>query len=177
MARTNKKGGNTAGLKGWSGFQVNRSMDNTSKSDGRAGSSAFQKDSWWKKAVGKVTQKAKDFKQEISDKSVNLGSVFGGSAEERAIRKADFKQQADRKRKQEAMHKQASEDRDTHSKAYFQWKKDNPKAGNEAHKRATAYADAQVKAKHDEKKRKLASKSPKTKEQSEKKRKDFVTKS
>jgi len=43
MARTNKKGGNTAGLKGWSAFtNAEKNLDNTSKPDGRAGSSAYQ---------------------------------------------------------------------------------------------------------------------------------------
>jgi hypothetical protein len=44
MARTNKKGGNTAGLRGWSAFtDAEKNLDNTSKSDGRANSSTFQK--------------------------------------------------------------------------------------------------------------------------------------
>jgi hypothetical protein len=43
MARTNKKGGNSAGLKGWSAFtNAEKNLDNTSRSDGRAGSSAYQ---------------------------------------------------------------------------------------------------------------------------------------
>ena len=41
MARTNKKGGNTAGLKGWKSFSMENNSNN--KPDGRAGSSAFQK--------------------------------------------------------------------------------------------------------------------------------------
>ncbi len=45
MARTNKKGGNTARLKGWSAFTGSeKKMDKTSNKDGRAGSSSFQKD-------------------------------------------------------------------------------------------------------------------------------------
>ncbi len=44
MARTNKKGGNTAGLRGWSAFtDAEKNLDNTSRSDGRANSSTFQK--------------------------------------------------------------------------------------------------------------------------------------
>ena len=43
MARTNKKGGNSAGLKGWSAFtNAEKGLDNTSRPDGRAGSSAYQ---------------------------------------------------------------------------------------------------------------------------------------
>ena len=41
MARTNKKGGNTAGLKGWKAFSMENNSNN--KPDGRAGSSAFQR--------------------------------------------------------------------------------------------------------------------------------------
>ena len=43
MARTNKKGGNSAGLEGWSAFtNAEKNLDNTSRPDGRAGSSAYQ---------------------------------------------------------------------------------------------------------------------------------------
>tara|TARA_R100000278_G_scaffold41009_2_gene36157 strand:+ start:227 stop:868 length:642 start_codon:yes stop_codon:yes gene_type:complete len=43
MARTNKKGGNTAGLKGWSAFTPQeKSMNRSSQPDGRAKSSSMQ---------------------------------------------------------------------------------------------------------------------------------------
>ena len=90
MARTNKKGGNTAGLKGWTPFTR---IDSNNRPDGRAGSSAYQQNSWW--------DRTKEF---VKDKTINMSNLGPGPTltREEKLQKADFDWNAPRGGRREA---------------------------------------------------------------------------
>jgi len=87
MARTNKKGGNTAGLKGWSAFtNAEKNLDNTSKPDGRAGSSAYQMAG--KLKAGKAGPKTE--RQTSMDRERNLNKMGSQLPSKDPVRKKMF---------------------------------------------------------------------------------------
>ena len=68
MARTNKKGGNTAGLKGWKAFSMENNSNN--KPDGRAGSSAFQRTGDYDSRTGRRLSKVEA--DELIEETTNV---------------------------------------------------------------------------------------------------------
>tara|TARA_R110002020_G_scaffold352608_2_gene565646 strand:+ start:1740 stop:2321 length:582 start_codon:yes stop_codon:yes gene_type:complete len=191
MARTNKKGGNTAGLKGWSGFtNTERKIDSTSKPDGRADSSAFQKNSWWDKVKSKAKSVGETIKENIpkAPRSAHVGLSNKELADRRA---RDLKEQQGRDKVTKMRKDQASVEKEkaSYRKAYdkdpIAKQRDNESDKQYARRRADKkrhqdmYADKKYKErlaadKQTQDKKSLAM-TPKTKKESKKKRKDFVT--
>ena len=123
--------------------------------------------------IGKATPLKKNiFKragQWLKDKTINMSNVTGDSPEVKRMREADAKRTARERKKLQDIRAQQDRDRQTKTDAYIQWKKDNPKAGSDAHKLATAHAEKTLADKKAATKKKSLAMTPKTKEQSEKK--------
>tara|TARA_R110000824_G_scaffold1891_2_gene9284 strand:- start:2596 stop:3132 length:537 start_codon:yes stop_codon:yes gene_type:complete len=147
-------------------LKLNRNMDDSSKPDGRAKSSAFQKNgkSYWQRAKDYANKKREQFK----DATVNLSNVVGSSKKEITARRAVEKRTQDERAKITKLRKNISDDREATTKHYKQYVEDNPQQDNDRDKKAKAYAKSQIKENKETKARNLASKSPKTKEESSK---------